>query len=255
MARHGFSHVLAFLAPMALNIVRVVGLALTLACWMWASEGARSEAWNVALIWCAPLFTFPISLVARKALDAAPTSRRADWACVLTHYGVMIALGVGILAAIPQVSARPGLTIPIPRELGLALMMVTSVAALLTVLNLAWRGLGAPFGVKLSSRLATDWMYRWTRSPMVLATFAFFFSVGLYYRSVWFLVWLGVSVIPGWFYFVRIFEERELEIRFGPAYCEYRARTPFLWPRRPGQAPSTAENTGKKSVSGTSRIN
>ena len=27
--------------------------------------------------------------------------------------------------------------------------------------------------------------------------------------------------------------ERELEIRFGKAYLEYKARTPLLWPRRP----------------------
>jgi len=33
--------------------------------------------------------------------------------------------------------------------------------------------------------------------------------------------------------FLKAFEERELEIRFGASYLEYKARTPMLWPRRP----------------------
>jgi protein-S-isoprenylcysteine O-methyltransferase Ste14 len=40
-----------------------------------------------------------------------------------------------------------------------------------------------------------------------------------------------VSVFPGWIFFVKRYEERELEIRFGEFYVDYRARTPFLWPR------------------------
>jgi len=110
------------------------------------------------------------------------------------------------------------------------LSVVTGVATLLTVLNLAPRGLGAPFAVKLSSRLATDWMYSWTRNPMLLCTLAWLFSLGLMYRSLWMIAWLAVSVSPGWIFFVAWYEERELQIRFGAAYDEYRARTPFLWP-------------------------
>jgi protein-S-isoprenylcysteine O-methyltransferase Ste14 len=30
-----------------------------------------------------------------------------------------------------------------------------------------------------------------------------------------------------------LYEERELEIRFGQSYREYKARTSFLWPRKP----------------------
>jgi protein-S-isoprenylcysteine O-methyltransferase Ste14 len=33
--------------------------------------------------------------------------------------------------------------------------------------------------------------------------------------------------------FLKVYEERELEIRFGEAYREYREKTPMLWPRRP----------------------
>lgn len=34
-------------------------------------------------------------------------------------------------------------------------------------------------------------------------------------------------------FFVKVYEERELEIRFGASYLEYRARTPMLFPGKP----------------------
>jgi len=146
---------------------------------------------------------------------------------------MMISLGVGIFPAIRLVSEWPGALIPTPRVAGLVCMILTGIATVLTVFNLALCGLGAPFAAKLSSRLATDWMYAWTRNPMLLATLSLLLSVGLWYRSVWFLLWAAVIVCPGWIFFVRKYEERELEVRFGSAYRDYRMRTPFLWPRKP----------------------
>jgi len=218
---------------MALKLVKVVGLALTVASWLWARDGQRSDAWNMAIIWCAPLFAYPTTLLARKVLDAQPSITRAVWVNVLVHYAMMISLGVGIFPAIRLVSEWPGAMIPIPRAAGLVCMVLTGIATALTVLNLALRGLGAPFAAKLSSRLATDWMYAWTRNPMLLATLSLLLSVGLWYRSVWFLLWVTVIVCSGWIFFVREYEERELEVRFGTAYRDYRMRTPFLWPRKP----------------------
>ena len=58
--------------------------------------------------------------------------------------------------------------IPVARQVVWGLVMVTGAGTVLTVANLAIRGLGAPFAVKLSSRPATDCLYAWTRYPMVL---------------------------------------------------------------------------------------
>ena len=218
---------------MALKVVKVIGLALTVASWLWAHDGQRSDAWNMAIIWCAPLFAYPSTFLALRVLDAQPSITRAVWVNVLVHYALMISLGVGIFAATRLASERPGATIPIPGVVGLACMILTGIALVMTVLNLAISGLGAPFATKLSSRLATHWLYAWSRNPMLLATISFLLSVGLWYRSVWFLLWFAVIVCPGWILFVRKYEERELEIRFGSAYRDYRMRTPFLWPRKP----------------------
>ena len=110
---------------------------------------------------------------------------------------------------------------------------------LLTVANLALRGLGAPFDIVLSRRLATDWMYTWTRNPMVLATLACLLSVGLWLQSGLFVAWVLILVTPAWVVYLKLYEERELEIRFGQSYREYKARTSFLWPRKP-RAQATA---------------
>jgi protein-S-isoprenylcysteine O-methyltransferase Ste14 len=98
------------------------------------------------------------------------------------------------------------------------------------VLNLALKGLGAPFFIALSRRLAADWFYARTRNPMVLAALAFFLALGIWYQSALFLLWVLILFAPALLFFIRVYEERELEIRFGEAYRRYRASTPFLWP-------------------------
>ncbi|HEY4613736.1 MAG TPA: methyltransferase, partial [Bacteroidota bacterium] len=107
------------------------------------------------------------------------------------------------------------------------------VCSLLTVVNLAIDGLGAPFAIALSKRLANRWMYKWTRNPMVLCTMATLFSAGVYLQSLYFILWVALVLTPAWIYYLRAYEERELEIRFGASYLEYKAKTSFLVPRKP----------------------
>lgn len=218
---------------------KVAGLAFVIACFWWAASGERSRAADTWLIWATPLAVFPISLAGRKMLDARPTAEHASRLDVAVHYGVGTALGLGIFPAFRRLLSEPAIQTPILREAAGALVWVTGAATALTVLNLAWRGLGAPFALKLSSRLATDWMYGWTRNPMGLCTACWFTAMGLERASIWFLAWIAVSVSPGWVYFAKEYEERELELRFGQAYLEYRRRTPMLLPRRPRAARRT----------------
>jgi protein-S-isoprenylcysteine O-methyltransferase Ste14 len=43
-----------------------------------------------------------------------------------------------------------------------------------------------------------------------------------------------IGVCPVIFLFLKVYKERELEIRFGEDYLKYKARTPMLTPRKPG---------------------
>jgi protein-S-isoprenylcysteine O-methyltransferase Ste14 len=150
----------------------------------------------------------------------------------IMHAVLMALLGTAVVKAIQTSSTWRGAILPVPHSLGLVLACGAGAITLLTVANLALRGLGAPFDVVPSRRLATDWMYTWTRNPMVLATLACLLAIGLLLRSALFVVWVLVLVVPSWIVYLRIYEERELEIRFGQSYRQYKAKTSFLWPRR-----------------------
>ena len=104
---------------------------------------------------------------------------------------------------------------------------------LLTVVNLALKGFGAPFFIALSRKLAADWLYAWTRNPMVLASLSFFLSLGIWFQSTLFVLWVLILFAPALLFFVKVFEERELEFRFGASYLEYKSKTPMLFPRKP----------------------
>ena len=230
---------------MKILLAKLVGLALTVSCWYWSLHLQHIETWGSILIVCLPLLQFPISLLGRLILDQQPTAQRSEWTSIFVHYGIMAVLGTAIFPAIQLIQQHPEkqvrLLMLVPDAFGNWLIAITGFSAFFAVINLAIRGLGAPFAAKLSSRLASDWMYAWTRNPMGLCTWAFLMAVGLRYRSGWFLVWIILVVTPGWLFFVKHYEERELEIRFGASYKEYRSRTPFLWPRKPRRISNKAD--------------
>ena len=67
---------------------------------------------------------------------------------------------------------------------------------------------------------------------MLLAALAFFLSLGIWFQSVLFVLWVLLLFAPALLVFVKVFEERELEIRFGASYLEYKSRTPMLFPKK-----------------------
>jgi ubiquinone/menaquinone biosynthesis C-methylase UbiE/protein-S-isoprenylcysteine O-methyltransferase Ste14 len=207
--------------------------------WLWAYKLPLSPGMNFAIIVGGLLLVFPVVFLGRKMLDKQPTAERAAWTTTFVHYSLLLLFGVAIIRAIVSQADWPGPTIPIPDEIGRVLVIITSLAALLTVANLALRGIGAPFAIALSKKLAVDWLYAWTRNPMVLASLILLLAVGVWFQSALFLLWALVLVTPALLTFVKVYEERELEVRFGAPYLDYKARTPFLFPRRPGAVRST----------------
>jgi len=213
--------------------LRIALLVLTLLTWQWALNQPLSNTVNLSIIVGGVLLVFPIIWLGRMTLDRQPTTGRATWITTLVHYSAVILLGTAILRAVATHQDWSGWTLPIPVEIGMLLVIVTGVAALSAVVNLALKGLGAPFAIALTKKLAVDWLYAWTRNPMVLATLAFLLSLGIWFQSALFVLWVLVLFAPALLVFVKVYEERELELRFGAPYLEYKSRTPMLFPRRP----------------------
>ena len=227
-------------------LVRVALFAVILGiCW-WMWDVPLSGVANGSIIAGGVLLAFPLVWLGRKILDRHPTASRAIWTTTFVHFGLGLAFGVPIVRAIGTHREWPGTVLPIPSSIGRALVMITSAACLLTVVNLALKGFGAPFFIVLSRRLAADWLYARTRNPMVLATLALFLSLGIWYQSLLFVLWVLLLLTPAWLVFLKVYEERELGIRFGASYLEYKSRTPMLFPRaksRPGQSPDSRHVT------------
>jgi protein-S-isoprenylcysteine O-methyltransferase Ste14 len=219
-------HVIEFLVKAAL-------FALAWLSWRWALYASLSNGMNLSVIVGGILLAVPAAWLGRKMLDRHQTASGVAWTTTFVHFAVMLLLGVSVVRAVATYQSWPGWKLPIPTEIGLALVIMSGAALSLTVVNLALRGFGAPFFIALSRKLASDWLYAWTRNPMVLALLAFLLSLGIWFQSALFVLFVLILFAPGLLTIVKVFEERELEIRFGASYLEYKCRTPMLFPRRP----------------------
>jgi protein-S-isoprenylcysteine O-methyltransferase Ste14 len=203
--------------------------------WGWALDAPLSNVMNLSIILGGVLLAFPLVWLGRKILDRHPTIRGVAWTTTFVHFTLGFLFGIPIIRAVTTHQDWSGWALPVPPEIGLVLVIMTGAACLLAIVNLALKGFGAPFFIALSRKLAAEWSYAWTRNPMVLAALAFLLSLGIWFRSVLFVLWVLILFAPALLFFVKVYEERELEIRFGASYLEYKSRTPMLFPRKPGR--------------------
>jgi protein-S-isoprenylcysteine O-methyltransferase Ste14 len=216
-------------------LIRFTLLAFIWIIWWLVLQLSLSNVLNLTIIAGGILLTFPLVWIGRKILDRNQTINYAVWTTTFIHFGLGFTFGIPIVLAVTTHQDWSDWTLPIPTEIGLILVIITGAAFLLIVVNLALKGSGAPFFIALSQKLATDWLYARTRNPMVLAGVAFLLSLGIWFQSVLFVIWVIILFAPALLFFVKVYEERELEIRFGTSYLEYKSRTPMLFPKKHGR--------------------
>ena len=201
--------------------------------WWWALMTPLSNVMNLSLIVGGVVLVFPVVWLGRKILDRHLTTSGVVWTTTLVQFTLRNLFAVAIIRALTTHRHWPDRVLPVPTQIGLWLAMITGAALLLTVANLALKGFGAPFFIALSRKLAADWLYAWTRNPMVLAALAFLLSLGIWFQSALFVLWVLILFAPALLTFVKVYEERELEFRFGASYLDYKSKTPMLFPRKP----------------------
>jgi protein-S-isoprenylcysteine O-methyltransferase Ste14 len=215
------------------SFYRVILLMIILILWWYILNAPLSKAMNLSIIVGGVLLTFPLVWFGRKILDRHHSISCTIWITTFVHFGLGFTFGIPIVRALSTHHDWTGLILPVPAVIGLILVIITGIALSLTVLNLALKGFGAPFFIKLSQKLAADWMYAWTRNPMVLAGLSFLLSLGIWFQSLLFVLWGLLLFAPALLFFIKVYEERELEFRFGASYLEYKSKTPMLFPRKP----------------------
>jgi len=196
---------------------------------VFCAKGNFSLAEDMFCVIGCVLLMVPVTIIGRKILDGNVV--RAGMVTMTVQAFRMVLYSTAVTRAIKSSGAwTMGLALPIPEPIGLAILVATGMALGFTFLNLALRGLGAP-AFSESVKLAQDWLYSKMRNPMVLAAFMWLVSWGIYLQSMPFVLWVLVLVVPVECFFERHYEERELELRFGEGYLQYKAVTPFMFPR------------------------
>jgi protein-S-isoprenylcysteine O-methyltransferase Ste14 len=90
-------------------------------------------------------------------------------------------------------------------------------------------GTPLPFVAK-TTRLVVVGPYRVVRNPMMWAFGAILAGIALWLGSVG--LWMGLAVFAVFILlFVRFYEERDMELRFGEEYRTYCRQVPRWWPR------------------------
>ena len=83
----------------------------------------------------------------------------------------------------------------------------------------------------LTEKLVSDGLYGRTRNPMSLGFYAACVGVGMIAGSLTVTLGALFIIVPVHLYNLKCFEERELGLRYGQSYIDYKRRVPFLFPR------------------------
>ncbi len=87
---------------------------------------------------------------------------------------------------------------------------------------------------RLTKKLVRGGMYSRVRNPMALGFYLTIVGIGLMVGSTYVTLVSLFAVLPAHIFYLRYFEEAELNLRFGPEYLLYKQSVPFLIPARFG---------------------
>ncbi len=95
-------------------------------------------------------------------------------------------------------------------------------------------GRGTPIPWMPPQRLVIQGPYRYVRNPMALGNILMYLGIALVLGSIsaMVLVLVGGTLL---LLYDKVVEEREMALRFGEEYLEYKRRTPFIIPRFKGR--------------------
>jgi len=91
-------------------------------------------------------------------------------------------------------------------------------------------GRGTPVPLMATQKLIIRPPYSYSRNPMALGAIVMYLGVAILFGSMGAVVieLLGTGILLT---YIKRIEEREMEIRFGQEYLNYKKQTPFLIPR------------------------
>jgi protein-S-isoprenylcysteine O-methyltransferase Ste14 len=136
-----------------------------------------------------------------------------------------------ILPGLDQTFNLPSMSFGLVNVLaGLVLLLPGVFFALWSIYAQMTRARGTPLPMLPTQDLLIDGPFKLCRNPMTLGTILMYLGVSLLVGSISSL--LFVLILAGLLLaYLKGLEEAELEARFGQAYRDYKASTPFIIPR------------------------
>ena len=119
-----------------------------------------------------------------------------------------------------------------PFFLVLGILLAIPGLYFLAVTNKLLRSIGSGTNAFiLTKKIVDDDIYKRTSNPMSLGFYLFALALGFASNSTFVLLAVSLGLIPAHAFFLKYFEEVELELRFGESYLEYKKTVPFLFPK------------------------
>jgi protein-S-isoprenylcysteine O-methyltransferase Ste14 len=135
----------------------------------------------------------------------------------LTHFDALLGL--------PSLPLKPFFLV-------LGIILAMPGLYFLGVTNKLLRSLGSGTNAFiLTKRIVDDDIYKRTRNPMSLGFYLFALALAFASSSTFVLLAATLGLIPAHTFFLKYFEELELELRFGESYLDYKRSVPFLIPK------------------------
>jgi protein-S-isoprenylcysteine O-methyltransferase Ste14 len=140
---------------------------------------------------------------------------------------VLITLGAALDQWLPW---SPGKVTAIILILGGLLIVAGWLFGVWSIYTQFTIGRGTPVPLMATQKLIVQPPYTYCRNPMALGAIVMYQGVAILFGSIGagMLVLLGAG---GLLTYIKRIEEKEMEVRFGQEYLEYKQRTPFLIPR------------------------
>ncbi len=119
-----------------------------------------------------------------------------------------------------------------PVFLGIGILLAIPGFYLMAVTNKLLRSIGnGTNAFVLTKHVVNDDIYKRTRNPMSLGFYLLAIALGFVTGSTFATLAAVLGIIPSHLIFIKFFEEKELELRFGESYLEYKKNVPFLFPK------------------------
>jgi protein-S-isoprenylcysteine O-methyltransferase Ste14 len=149
----------------------------------------------------------------------------------LSHVVLLTSLGIPATSVLIDHLLGLKKMIPTPYNwLGLLVFIPALGLEIWTLYIFVTRGKGTPVPFEGTQQLITEGPYRYVRNPMVIGT-AFMTGGLAIILSSWILLILFVNIVIHFHLYTVKIEEKEMKIRFGPKWEEYKTRVPMWIPR------------------------